>query len=160
MGNGLRQEDPLRLLLEKDAVISTLNRLFRTVDEREWDAVEACFAPQVTLDMTSLAGGEPEHTTPVDIVEGWKATLGSLDAVHHQVGNYEVSVHGDRAEASCYGTAFHFLPNEAGDAVRRFVGTYDIGLVKRRGAWCVELLRYNVKFVDGNLDLEGPGRGS
>ena len=81
--------------------------------------------------------------------------LGHLEAVHHQAGNYEVTVVGERADASCHGTAFHYLPNDTGNAVRRFVGTYDIGLHKRRGAWRVDRLRYDVKFVDGNLDLEG-----
>lgn len=157
MGNGLQQEDPLRLLLEKDAVISTVTRLFRTVDERDWQGVETCFAPTVNLDMTSLAGGEPEITTPAAIIDTWKQTLASLEAVHHQAGNYEVTVRGQRADASCYGTAFHYLPNETGMNVRRFVGTYDIGLHKRRGRWCVDSLRYKVKFVDGNLDLEGTG---
>jgi len=40
MSNGLRQEDPLRRLLEKDAVITTLNRLFRSVDEKDWKQAE------------------------------------------------------------------------------------------------------------------------
>jgi hypothetical protein len=155
MGNGLQQEDPLRLLLEKDAVISTTNRLFRAVDERDWDAMERCFAPSVVLDMTSLAGGEPQTMTPSEIGTMWGQALGGMKAVHHQVGNYEVAVHGLRAHATCYGTAYHYLPGGSGHDVRRFVGTYDVELAKRQGAWCVQLLRYNVKFVDGNLDLEG-----
>ena len=63
----------------------------------------------------------------------------------------------ERAEASCYGTAFHYLPNETERNVRRFVGTYDFGLRKHRGRWRVHSLRYNVKFVDGNIDLDGTG---
>ena len=157
MSNGLQQEDPLRLLLEKDAVISVLNRLFRAVDERDWTQIAGCFAPDVLLDMTSLAGGEPEITTPAAIIEGWKQALSHLDAVHHQAGNYEVRVRGSRADARCHGTAFHYLLNETGQTVRRYVGTYDFGLEKHRGSWNVSLLRYNVKFVDGNLDLEGTG---
>ena len=157
MGNGLQQEDPLRLLLEESAVISAINRLFRSTDERDWEAVDSCFAPTVRLDMTSLTGGEPETTTPASIVESWNQALSQLEAVHHQAGNYEVFVTGTRARASCYGTAFHYHPNESGRNVRRFVGTYDFGLHKRRGQWCVDMLRYNVKFVDGNLDLEGSG---
>ena len=155
MSNGLQQEDPLRLLLERDAVVSTVNRLFRATDERNWPGVESCFAPDVVSDMTYLAGGASESNTPEAISETWQKAVGHLEAVHHQAGNYEVRVKGHRAEASCYGIAFHYLPNDAGRSVRRIVGTYDIGLLKRHGSWCIDFLRYNVKFVDENLQLEG-----
>jgi len=155
MSNGLRQEDPLRRLLEKDAVITTVNRLFRSVDEKDWTQATACLAPALLLDATSLAGGEPEHTTADAVVDGWRETLSHLEAVHHQAGNYEVEVNGEEADASCYGIAYHFLPNETGRNARTFVGTYDMHLRKDRGSWRIDQLRYNLKFLDGNLDLEG-----
>ncbi len=155
MSNGLRQEDPLRRLLEKEAVISTINRLFRSVDEKDWTGAEACFAPNVLLDLTSLDGGEPESTSGAAIVDGWREGLAHLQASHHQAGNYEVEVHGDDASASCYGIAYHYLPNDTGRNTRTYVGTYDLGLRKQGGSWRVNLLRYNLKFMDGNLDLEG-----
>ncbi len=159
MSNGLKQEDPLRRLLEKDAVISTLNHLFRAVDERDWDLAEACLAPHVLLDMTSLTGEEPERHTGAAIVDGWRDDLGHLRAVHHQAGNYEVDVHGENASASCYGIAYHYLPNDTDRNTRTFVGTYDFRLRKHSGSWRVDLLRYNLKFRDGNADLEGRGNG-
>jgi hypothetical protein len=155
MSKGLRQEDPLRRLLEKEAVISTINRLFRSVDEKDWEGAEACLAPQVLLDVTSLAGGEPETQASAAIVAGWRETLSPLEAVHHQAGNYEVDVHGEEAGASCYGIAYHFLPNDTGLNTRTFVGTYDIRLRKHGGSWRVDQFRYDLKFMDGNLDLEG-----
>jgi hypothetical protein len=157
MGNTLRQEDPLRRLLEKDAVVSTLNRLFRTTDQMDWDGVRGCFAPVVVLDMTSVVGGKAEETTPEAIVEAWRQSLGHLKAVHHQVGNYEVQVHGDEASASCYGIASHFLPNESGENTRSFVGTYDVRLRKVDGIWRVDRFRFDLKYVMGNPNLESAG---
>jgi hypothetical protein len=153
MSNGLRQEDSLRRLLEKDAVITTLNRLFRSVDDKDWKQAEVCLAPHVLLDVTSLAGGEPENTTGAAIVDGWREGLSHLEAIHHQAGNYEVEVHGEAATATCYGIAYHYLPSAGGRNTRTFVGTYDFGLRKRRGGWEVDMLRYNLKFLDGNTDL-------
>jgi len=155
MSNALRQEDPLRRLLEKDAVITTINRMFRSADELNWSQTESCFAPDVLLDMTSVAGGEPENTTPAAIVDGWRESLSHLKAIHHQAGNYEVEVNGSEADASCYGIAYHFLPNATGRNTRTFVGTYDVHLRKLGGSWRIDRLRYNLKFLDGNLDLEG-----
>jgi len=157
MSNGLRQEDPLRRLLEKDAVIGTVNRLFRSVDERDWDEAEACLAPHVDFDMSSLTGKPPARLDAAEIVAGWRGSLDRLKAVHHQAGNHEVEVRGDEAALFCYGTAFHFLPNESGRNTRTFVGTYDMRLRKHRGGWRIDRLRYDSKFLDGNVDLEEAG---
>ena len=155
MSNGLRQEDPLRRLLEKDAVISTVNRLFRSVDEKDWTEAESCLSSRVLLDVTSLAGGEPDDTTGAAIVDGWRESLSHLEAIHHLAGNYEVEVHGEEADASCYGIAYHYLPSDTGRNTRKFVGTYDVHLRKHSGSWRIDRLRYNLKFLDGNTDLEG-----
>lgn len=157
MSNGLRQEDSLRRLLEKDAVIGTVNRLFRSVDDRDWDVAEDCLAPRVDFDMSSLTGEAPAVLGSADIVAVWREALSHLAAVHHQSGNHEVEVSGEEASLFCYGTAFHFLPNASGRNTRMFVGTYDMRLRKHRGAWRIHRLRYDSKFLDGNLDLEGKG---
>lgn len=157
MSNGLRQEDPLRRLLEKDAVVSTVNRLFRSVDEKDWEGAESCLAPRVLLDVSSVDGSEPGLTTGAAIVEGWRETLTPIEKVHHQAGNYEVEVRGEEANASCYGIAYHYLPNESGRNTRVFVGTYAMRLRKSGGAWRIYRFRYDLKFVDGNGDLEGNG---
>lgn len=157
MSNGLRQEDSLRRLLEKDAVVSTVNRLFRSVDEKNWEGAESCLAPRVLLDVSSVDGSEPAHTTGAAIVEGWREALTPIEKVHHQAGNYEVEVRGEEANASCYGIAYHYLSNESGRNTRVFVGTYAMRLRKSGGAWRIYRFRYDLKFVDGNVDLEGNG---
>jgi len=93
-------------------------------------------------------------------VADWREGLSHLEAIHHQAGNYEVEVEGEQATATCYGIAFHYLRNDTGRNTRRFVGTYDLNLRKVRGRWCLDRLRYNLKFVDGNTDLEGRESGA
>src|ERR1044071_1523522 len=95
-------------------IIDTINDLFIHTDDRDWAVVRECFAPEVLFDMTSVAGGEPARLTPRQITDGWDAGLKDLKAVHHQAGNYQISSHGDTAEAFCYGTAWHYLPNPSG----------------------------------------------
>lgn len=154
-----RQEDALRVLLEKDAICATLNRLFRSTDEGRWEDVETCFAPTVLLDMTSLAGGEPRSMSPREIASEWRAGLEPLDAVHHQAGNFEVDVFGDSADAFCYGMASHYRAEAGGHEVRTFVGTYDFHLRKARGCWRIDRLRFNLKYVDDRRVLESVAGG-
>lgn len=148
-------DENLRILTAKDAVISTVNRLFVYTDECDWEGVKECFAPEVVFDMTSVVGGEPVTLTPDDIVVSWDEGLNHLEAIHHQAGNYLIDVSGDEATAFCYGIASHYLPNDTGQNTRTFVGSYDFHLVKDGTNWRIDQFRFNLKYIDGNLNLEG-----
>ena len=140
--------------MDRQAIESVIVRLFVSTDRRDWPAVESCFAPLVDFDMTSLAGGEPAKRKPSEIAAGWREGLASLEAIHHQAGNFEIDVAGDAATARCYAIASHYRRVASGRNVRTFVGSYDFRLARRVDGWKIDLFRFNVKYVDGNLELE------
>jgi len=139
---------------EKAAIVGTIDQLFINTDLRDWQKVKGLFAPKVLFDMTSLAGGAPATLTPQQIVDSWDKGLKPLQAIHHQVGNYVVAVSGNEADAFCYGIASHYLPTKSGRNTRTFVGSYDFHLVKTDGVWWISAFKFNVKYIDGNPDLE------
>ena len=143
-----------RLLLAREQVIDRLNTLFISTDARDWAGVRGCFAPTVHFDMTSLAGGEPVILTPEAIAQAWEQGLASIESVHHQAGNYRVSLDGEEAWAFCYGIAMHYRPTRSGRNTRTFVGTYDLRLRVIGGEWRITSFRFNLKFLDGNIELE------
>lgn len=135
-------------------IVEAITTLFVATDEKDWGAVRACFADQVLFDMSSLSGS-PASVVPADtIVDGWRQGLEPIEALHHQAGNFRVAVDGNEADAFCYGIAYHYRPNVSGKNTRVFVGTYDFHLVCAWGRWRIERMRFQVKFVDGNLELE------
>jgi 3-phenylpropionate/cinnamic acid dioxygenase small subunit len=141
-------------LAERQEIVDLITTLFIMTDEKNWPAARACFADQVHFDLSSPLG-TPAATVPADaIVEGWKFTLGPLQAVHHQVGNFQVRVEGNQADAFCYGIVYHYRPNASGKNTRTFVGTYDIHLTRSGGGWRIDAFKVNAKFADGNLELE------
>jgi 3-phenylpropionate/cinnamic acid dioxygenase small subunit len=144
----------LRDLVERDRIGTTIDRLFRATDARDWSLVRECFAESVHFDMTSLAGGQPARLSPAEITAGWEAGLLPLDALHHQTGNLEVSRSGDEASATCGGTAWHYRRTRSGRNTRIFVGRYEFHLVRSGGRWRIDGFRYDSKFVDGNLELD------
>jgi hypothetical protein len=146
--------EALEALAAKDAIVDVVNELFRATDERDWAAVRACFAPVVHFDMTSVAGGAPAELSGERIAAAWEEGLRSVEAIHHQAGNHRVRVAGERAEACCYGTAWHWKRRRDGRNTRVFVGTYELGLVRAEDRWVVDRFRFVLKFVDGNLELE------
>ena len=141
-------------LLHKEQVIQKVTELFVFTDQRNWEKVEHCFAPKVLFDMTSMAGGDPVQLTPQDISAAWDEGLKALQAIHHQVGNFLVTLNGDEAEVFCYGIASHYLENFSGQNTRVFVGSYDFHLIRLQQEWKIDRFRFNLKYIDGNKDLE------
>lgn len=147
-------------LSDRCDIVDVINTLFIGTDNRDWNVVRSCFAPSVLFDMSSLGAGAPRQTTPDEIVAAWDVGLKPLQAIHHQVGNYLVTVDGPTsASAFCYGIAIHYLPNPTQENTRTFVGSYDFGLVKRDdGRWRISKFKFSLKYVDGNLGLEKSAR--
>ena len=110
-------------VLEKEKVKETVNRLFISTDNRNWGEVSSLFASEVLFDMTSMVGGDPVTLTPQQIVTSWEKGLKPLKAIHHQAGNYIVSINQNEAEVFCYGIASHYLPNKSNQKTRTFVGS-------------------------------------
>ena len=144
----------LETIVEQTKIIETINRLFIGTDNRDWTLVKSCFSPRVLFDMSSMGAGEPRHLNPDDIVAAWDAGLKPLKALHHQVGNYLVTVNGSKAEAFCYGIASHYLPNKSNKNTRTFVGSYEFELLKDNDHWRIAIFRFILKYIDGNSDLE------
>ncbi len=145
----------LQQLKDRDAVIAAANRLFICTDNKDWACVEDVFAPEVLFDMTSLAGGQPGKKTARQIADMWEQGLKPIKAVHHQAGNYEVNVNGNEADLFCYATAWHYLPNPTDKNTRIFVGSYNEHFIRGDEGWKMDRFRYNLKFIDGNKNLEG-----
>jgi hypothetical protein len=144
------QEIAARLAVE-DAVV----RLFVATDQCDWPALESCFATPFTLDMTSMVGGSPTQLSPREVAAAWAAGFKPLDHVHHQIGNLQTTIEGSAARVRCYGVAFHhrFAVRQA-LKTRIFVGTYEISLRQESSRWLVTELKYLLKFIDGNAELE------
>ena len=142
-------------LVEKEKVMEVVNQLFINTDNRNWEMVSSLFASEVLFDMTSMVGGEPVTLTPQDIIAAWDKGLKPLKAIHHQAGNYIVRINQNDAEVFCYGIASHYLPNKINQNTRTFVGSYDFHLVKKAEQWQIDKFKFNLKYIDGNMNLEG-----
>jgi hypothetical protein len=50
--------------MEQQQIITTITSIFEGSDSQDWKRVEKAFAPQVTLDYTSMTGGKPATLAP------------------------------------------------------------------------------------------------
>lgn len=142
-------------LVERQEVEDVVVRLFVATDRRDWASVESCLADMVILDMTSMTGGEPLHLKPADVASAWRLGLASIDYVHHQIGSFQTDVTGNRAAVFLYGIAFHHRGKiSSRSKTRTYVGSYDVHLTRTNAVWRIDLFRFNLKFIEGNRELE------
>jgi len=142
-------------LVDRTRIVETINRLFIATDNRDWPLVKRCFAPVVLFDMSSLGAGPAARKPATEIVRAWDEGLKPLRAIHHQVGNHIVEMHGEKATAFCYGIAVHYLPNPTNANTRTFVGSYDFDLVRaERDRWVIAAFTFHLKYIEGNATLE------
>jgi SnoaL-like protein len=153
-------EDPisqLAALIARQQVIDTIDLLFAATDAKDWATVRGVLAPAVRFDMSSAGGPPASMRTGEAIAADWERGLAPIQAIHHQAGNYRVGLTDiDRAGAFCYGIAYHYLPKASGRNTRVFVGSYDFELARTGETWRITAFKYNLKFIDGNLELEKP----
>lgn len=135
---------------DNQSIIETIGSIFSGVDERNWTKVQGAMAKEIYIDYTSLAGGEPATLSSEKIIENWKGVLPGFQSTHHQIGNFQVNVTGDKASATFSGLALHYLNDETWTVI----GTYDFALTKNaKGVWSVEKMKLNLQKQAGNLDL-------
>lgn len=126
--------------------------LFVATDRQDWEEVSAAFDSKVLLDYSSMNGNPATELTPEQIITAWQGILPGFEHTHHQLGNFQVSESGDKAQVFCYGTATHHLTAENGN-IWTVVGTYDFDLRKSEGSWKITSMKFNFKYQDGNASL-------
>ncbi len=137
----------------KEEIIEVVNKLFVYTDYKEWDKLQQeVFADIVDFDMSSL-GGDVAKKTSRQICEEWDKGFEGLDAVNHLAGNYIVEIKNDEAIVFAYATATHYKESAVNGKTREFVGSYKLHLVKTDDLWKIDSFKYNLKYANGNLEL-------
>lgn len=140
-------------LEDRFAIIDTATRMMWNVDIRDWDAFATVFADNVTLDFTSLWGGDPQQATPQEVTKTWSALLGAFDATQHLLGNHLVTVDGDTGVLTAVFQATHRLANPFGSPLWTLGGTYRIGLTRLEGTWKINNVVMTATWAEGNKDI-------
>ena len=137
---------------EMNRINQAVVQLFVATDQNNWEAVEGCFAEKVRLDYSSMGSNPAAVISPKEITSAWKGILPGFSQTHHQLGNFITTVNGSSAHVFCYGTATHYLEDEAGN-IWTVVGSYDFDLEQQGEHWNITSMTFNFKYQDGNTSL-------
>jgi len=138
----------LRELEDRSAITDLEMRYFFAVDDRDWNAVRACFAPDARLDYAVFAGGVDE------VVDAIAHGLAGFTRTMHHAGNVLVELDGDGARCETYAVCHH--RSGEGDAARDRVSAlrYKDELRRDAGSW--RITRRHVVFVWERLEPVAP----
>lgn len=117
------------------AIVAGLTAL---VDLQDWERLEELFSERLTLDYTSLWGGESREVGRNDLLQQWKALLPGFDATWHQLGEASVGIDDDTANLSAPVRGTHILDNQAWVVE----GRYDVVLDRSDESWRIRSLTY------------------
>ena len=141
---------------KREELVELVNKLFNFIDARKWDLlIEQVFTETVVFDMSSVGGQPASKMSSRTITENWGRSFEDIDSVYHQSGNFLVSFKQEgQAEVTCYATAVHYRSKAKKGTTREFYGNYDLVCVLTDVGWRISGLRYNMKFIKGNVELE------
>jgi hypothetical protein len=128
-------------------------RLALLLDARDWSGLEQLFTDPIHWDRTSLFGGEPETTTPAQLVGGLRYAMGGLDATSHLITCQVIDLDGDQATSSANMQGVHVLANTSGDSVWTVGGRHDYQFKRTPNGWRIASVTFTVQWATGNMNI-------
>ncbi|MET3544683.1 hypothetical protein ABID47_001277 [Paenibacillus favisporus] len=150
----MNNNQELLIWMNKMAVIETVSKFAYYADSREWESLQQLFTEEVTVDYTSLAGGEPITIPASMLMDNWNQSLTPLKATQHLISNQLVDFENeDRAVCRAYFQAQHDFPNSFGGSQWTLGGKYLFRFVKEHGQWKITELVMTAVWASGNQNI-------
>ncbi len=150
--------DPVtaQTLVDQAEMIRIADAIDAAVDAKDWPLTRSFFTDTITVDFTSLAGGEPA-TIPADaLITGWSSNLTEQKKSFHLRGNHRVTFSdADNAEMLSHGYAWNRMDSGAlaengGDPLWEVWGTYLHGFTRTAQGWRVNAMTFTATAERGN----------
>ncbi len=150
--------DPLTVetIVDQAEMIRIADAIDAGVDAKDWALTRAMFTDEITVDFTSLVGGEPT-TIPADaLIAGWSGNLTAEKESFHLRGNHRVTFTGpDSAVMLSHGYAWNrmergALPENGGDPLWEVWGTYEHSFARTDDGWKVDGMTFTATAERGS----------
>ncbi len=125
-------EAAVRRVLDRAAISDLILRYSRGVDQKDWDQVASCFAPDAHLDYRLFRGGVEE------VVASIRKGVEVFERTMHFMEPWVIEVTGDRASAETYGIAYHRRNHEGKRKELLVRQRYLDELVRHGGEWLIQ----------------------
>lgn len=134
---------------EEAPILALVAFLPVAVDLLRFGEIESLLAPEITVDYSSLWGGEPQRMTPGALMDAWRGLVPGFDATRHELGPITASVADGHATAHAPVDARHWLDGR----FWRVAGTYDWTLERQSGGWRIASMTFTLARETGEREL-------
>ena len=144
-------------LMDKHDIEQVYIRYCEIVDAKSFDDMHEVFTADTFGDYTDSLPGVTTSSRD-QLVASMHQNLGpdsQCGPTHHNVGNFRVSVDGDRAKAKVHYYAVHAGKGEHEGAVYSMWGQYEDDLVRTPHGWRVKDRVYKCYLTDGPVVTTG-----
>ncbi|WP_245907199.1 nuclear transport factor 2 family protein [Photobacterium sanctipauli] len=138
------------LTRDEAQIRSALNSFSAMADQGAYEYLGRLFSPELTVDYTSLFGGEPQKVSRQDLMKQWAGFLPGFDTTYHELSNMQVVVNGSSVSAKVDITASHWLGDDGFWAV---TGEYAFLMAKVEGHWHITSVTLKANSEDGSRDI-------
>ncbi|WP_420963726.1 nuclear transport factor 2 family protein [Brucella sp. IR073] len=135
--------------VDEARVASVIAAIAVYADNQDFHPLERFFAPETTIDYTSLWGGEPQRFAPSALMRAWAGLLPGFDATRHELSDIQVRIGDNAAAAQAKVRATHWL----GDRTWVVAGAYDYALVRSEAGWQVSRMTLRLADESGDRKL-------
>jgi SnoaL-like domain len=143
-------------LLDHAEMVRVADAIDAAVDAKDWPLARSMFTDTISVDFTSLTGGEPA-TIPADgLIAGWSGNLTAEKTSFHLRGNHRITMTGpDSAIMLSHGYAWNrmdrgALPENGGEALWEVWGTYEHVFVREGSTWKVSGMTFTATSERGS----------
>ncbi|MEM7024196.1 MAG: nuclear transport factor 2 family protein [Pseudomonadota bacterium] len=137
-------------------MIRVADAIDAAVDAKDWDLARSLFADEITVDFTSLIGGEPAVIPADALIDGWSNNLKPSKTSFHLRGNHRVTSTGtDAAVMLSHGYAWNRMeagaaPENGGNPLWEVWGIYEHGFERQPAGWLVTSMTFTATAQRGN----------
>lgn len=124
------------------------NAIDSAVDAKDWALARGYFTDEITVDFSSLVGGEPA-TIPADgLIAGWSGNLTAEKESFHLRGNHRITFEDENnATMLSHGYAWNrmergALEENGGNPLWEVWGTYEHGFTRTAEGWKVDFMAF------------------
>ena len=135
---------------DRAAIVDAITDIAAGADRHDWPRVRGAFADTVTLDYTSLWGGQPATQSADKVIAQWSGFLPGFDRTLHLVTNHTI-VEGN--QTSAIAEADFQATHRIGTEMWMLMGHYRYGLVKVAGDWKVQAMTLDWTHETGDRGL-------
>ncbi|MBX7482159.1 nuclear transport factor 2 family protein [Qipengyuania qiaonensis] len=134
---------------DQAAITTIIESVGTFADRGEFGALEQLYAPEVMLDYTSLAGGEPETVSNVELMTRWAGILPGFDRTRHAIDEIVVVISGDSATATAAVVADHWV----GSLHWQVRGNYTYAFERTVDGWAITAHRFEINGESGTREV-------